>query len=207
MEVVKVIVNANSASESVSKATVIIYLGDSVVARGRTNRNGIFEASVLEKKDYVISVTKRGYFQSNSNVSVLPAIRNSGVNHVNVELAEIVEDLAVKIPNIYYESGKWEVTPSSRVELDRLVLFLAKNRQIKVLRIFSHTDNVGSVKSNLLLSQKRANSIKKYLVQKGVKEERLETIGMGETEPIVEDAKSKKDLAKNRRTEFKVILD
>lgn len=205
-EIVKVIVNVNSDSKSVSKASVIIYLGDSIIDQGKTNSNGVFEALVLEKKNYVISVTKEGYFQSNSKVSVLPAIRNSGVNHVNVELAEIVEDVAVKISNIYYESNKWEVTPASKIELDRLVLFLAANRQIKMLRIFSHTDNIGDEKYNVLLSQRRANSIKDYLIQKGVDKGLLESVGMGETDPLIEDAKSENDHALNRRTEFKIIL-
>ncbi len=206
LEVVKVIVNVTSDSKSVSRAPVTIYLGDAIIAHGKTNSNGVFEASVSEKKDYVISVTKSGYFQSNTKVSVLPAIRNSGVNNVDVELAQLDEDVSVKINNIYYESGKWEVTASSKIELDRLALFLAENRKIKVLQIYSHTDNVGEEKFNLLLSQKRANAIKDYLIKKGVDKARLETIGMGETEPLFEDAKSEKDRAQNRRTEFKVIL-
>lgn len=205
-EVVKVIVNVKSDSKSVSKASIIIYLGDSIIDQGKTNSDGVFEALVLEKKNYVISVTKKGYFQSNTKVSVLPAIRNSGINHVNVELAEIVEDVAVKISNIYYESNKWEVTAASKIELDRLALFLAANRQIKMLRIFSHTDNIGDEKYNVQLSQKRANSIKDYLIQKGVDKGLLEAVGMGETEPIIEDAKSENDHALNRRTEFKIIL-
>ena len=207
LEVVKVIVNVNRDSKLVSKATVIIYFGDSIIARGKTNSNGVFEAMVLEKKDYVISVTKGGYFQSNSKISILPAIRNSGINHVNVELAKIVEDIAVKISNIYYESGKWEVTASSEIELDRLALFLAENPQIKVLQIFSHTDNIGGEKYNLQLSHKRANSIKEYLIKKGVDKGRLVTIGMGETELLIEDAKTWFDHAQNRRTEFRVVLN
>lgn len=206
LALVKVIVNVNSDSKSVSKSPVIIYLGDSIIARGKTNSNGVFEASVLEKKDYVITVTKEGYFQSNTNVSILPAIRNSGVNYINVELAKIDEDIAVRIPNIHYESGKWEVTATSKIELDRLVLFLAENDKIKVLQIFSHTDNVGGEKYNIELSQKRANAIKDYLIQKGVKKERLATTGMGETDPLIEDAKSENDRAQNRRTEFSIVL-
>lgn len=206
LEDVKVIVNVNTDSKPVSKAPVVVYLEDSIVARGKTKTNGVFETLLPEKKEYVVSVTKGGYFQANIKVSTLPAVRNSGVNHVNVEIAKIAENVAVKMQNIYYEFDKWEVTESSKIELDRLALFLAENPQIKVLQIFSHTDNIGDDKYNLQLSQRRANAIKDYLIQKGVENGRLETYGMGETEPIIEDAKSARQHALNRRTEFKVIL-
>lgn len=207
LEVVKLIVNVNSLSKSVSKAPVIVYKGDSIIARGTTNSNGVFETSVFEKTDYVISVTKEGYFQSNASVAVLPAIRNAGVNHLEVGLAKIVEDVAVTVPNIYYESGKWEITASSTIELNRLALFMAENPQIKILQIFSHTDNVGEEKYNMDLSQKRANSVKNYLIEKGVEKSRLEAKGMGESDLLVEDAKTEEDHGQNRRTEFKVILN
>ncbi len=75
-----------------------------------------------------------------------------------------------------------------------------------VIEIGGHTDNVGDDKSNELLSQRRAESVKQYLVKKGVKPERVQTKGYGESMPIA-DNDSEEGRQKNRRTELKVVKD
>ncbi len=71
------------------------------------------------------------------------------------------------------------------------------------LEIEGHTDNTGDAAKNMDLSQRRANTIKKYLVTKGIDEKRLTAQGFGDTRPLVPND-SEENKAKNRRVEFKV---
>ena len=72
-----------------------------------------------------------------------------------------------------------------------------------VVTVTGHTDNVGKPASNLTLSQKRADNIKKMLVAKGIDESRIKAIGKGDTMPI-ESNKTKEGRAKNRRIEITI---
>lgn len=72
-----------------------------------------------------------------------------------------------------------------------------------VVTVTGHTDNVGKPASNLTLSQKRADNIKKMLVAKGIDEKRIQAIGKGDTMPI-ESNKTKEGRAKNRRIEITI---
>ncbi|MCX8124443.1 MAG: OmpA family protein [Spirochaetes bacterium] len=103
---------------------------------------------------------------------------------------------------ITFELGSAEILPSSYPELDKIVAIL-KQKKVKV-RIEGHTDDIGEAAFNQLLSEKRAESIKKYLVSKGLDAERFETVGYGESKPIA-DNKTEKGRAQNRRVEFLII--
>jgi OOP family OmpA-OmpF porin len=72
------------------------------------------------------------------------------------------------------------------------------------LDISGHTDNVGKREKNILLSTARAESVKEYLVSKGIEASRLLTRGAGPDEPVA-DNKTKAGQAENRRIEFKIV--
>jgi outer membrane protein OmpA-like peptidoglycan-associated protein len=72
------------------------------------------------------------------------------------------------------------------------------------LKISGHTDSNGDAALNMKLSQRRADAIKKYLVDKGkIAERRIEARGFGNSMPIVEE-KTEADRAINRRVEFEI---
>lgn len=73
------------------------------------------------------------------------------------------------------------------------------------VEIGGHTDNVGSDESNMKLSHDRAKSVRNYLVKAGIKSERLEAKGYGETQAVA-DNETEEGRKANRRTEF-VVLD
>ena len=81
--------------------------------------------------------------------------------------------------------------------------YLMSNPQLNI-RINGHTDDLGNEESNLQLSQSRADDVKRYLIERGVSEERMTASGFGEIMPRVAnvDAESR---AKNRRTEFEIV--
>lgn len=103
---------------------------------------------------------------------------------------------------ITFELGSAEIQPTSYPELDKIAEIL-KQKKVRV-RIEGHTDDIGEAAFNQLLSEKRAESIKNYLVLKGLDPQRFETVGYGESKPIA-DNKTEKGRAQNRRVEFLII--
>ena len=83
--------------------------------------------------------------------------------------------------------------------------FISKYPDVKI-EISGHTDNVGKREYNVDLSTRRAESVRQYLIGKGVKAERITTRGAGPDEPIADNGNAK-SRAKNRRIEFKLVLD
>ena len=104
---------------------------------------------------------------------------------------------------IYFDPNKTNITPTAAKTLDRNGMVLKENPNIKV-EIGGHTDSVGE-KGNQKLSEKRAFSAKKYLMDKfNISGDRLIAKGYGSTKPVA-DNKTQEGRSKNRRVEFKVI--
>jgi outer membrane protein OmpA-like peptidoglycan-associated protein len=120
---------------------------------------------------------------------------------MDIELRKITK--TINLNNILYETNKWDLLPQSYIELDKLVTLLQKNPTL-IIEIRSHTDSRGSVKSNQTLSNKRAESVVKYLISKGIVPSRLAAKGYGESQLLVKPERNDADLQANRRTEFTV---
>lgn len=122
----------------------------------------------------------------------------------------------IEIPGIEYDFDAATLRPKSKEILDKLVEFLVLNDNISI-EIRSHTDARGNDDYNLKLSDKRAASVVTYLVGHGIDKNRLESKGMGETEPL-EDCSKYPECGdtrieecdchqKNRRTAFKTTSE
>lgn len=114
------------------------------------------------------------------------------------------EEKIIITQTVHFEFNKWNIRPVSYPILDDVVAVLQQNPQIKKLRVEGHTDWIGSDEYNNRLSLKRADSVRDYLVQKGIEADRLIAEGMGESRPIA-DNNTDLGRAKNRRTEFTVL--
>jgi outer membrane protein OmpA-like peptidoglycan-associated protein len=117
----------------------------------------------------------------------------------------VIEDKQLKIMdkiNFATNSDKIVGAKSFKI-LDTIVTILKTNPSIR-LRIEGHTDNKGKHDHNMDLSQRRAESVKAYLVDHGIDESRLVPVGFGPDKPIA-DNDSKAGRAKNRRVEFHII--
>ena len=119
------------------------------------------------------------------------------------ELPKEVAAFSGVIKGIYFDVGKDTIKDASRPTLDNAVQVLKDYPAIR-LEISGHTDADGKREANLDLSRRRAESVKRYLVEHGIDAGRLETRGAGPDEPIA-DNKSKAGKAKNRRIEFMLI--
>lgn len=111
------------------------------------------------------------------------------------------ELLLATIDDIAFEFGKWELKPSHFDELHD-VLSKLNSREGKFI-ITGYTDNIGSDEANILLSKKRATSVKEYLVNKGMDKNRLIVIGKGEASPKYSNS-TEYGRTKNRRVEIRI---
>lgn len=109
----------------------------------------------------------------------------------------------VSLPNVQFYTNSETLMPSSAKDLQKLAEYLIKNDSLSAT-IYGHTDNVGNPMSNLQLSQRRAESVKRFLTSLGVKGSRLKAIGMGDKEPKGDNNKLEGRLM-NRRVEVKLM--
>ncbi len=114
------------------------------------------------------------------------------------------EEKIIITQKIHFEFNRWNIRPISFPILDDVVEVLKRNPQIKKVRIEGHTDWIGSDAYNIRLSDRRAESVRTYLIQKGVESDRLISEGFGESRPVA-DNNTTEGRAKNRRTEFTVV--
>lgn len=121
----------------------------------------------------------------------------------DVKKEEIKVGEKIVLEGINFETGSARITPESESILMKAYNTLKNNPEIEV-EISGHTDSRGSNSSNQILSQERANSVKDWLVSKGIDPSRITAVGYGEEMPLVPND-SPENMAKNRRIEFKRI--
>lgn len=103
---------------------------------------------------------------------------------------------------IHFETGQAAIKPESHGLLDQVSLMIKANPDLKV-RVEGHTDDTGPRDVNQRLSDARAASVRKYLVDKGVSPQRLRSQGYGPDKPLINET-TPEARAKNRRVEFVV---
>ena len=103
----------------------------------------------------------------------------------------------------FFDFNKSVVKPAGKAKLDDLVAKV-KGINLEVIIAVGHTDSVGSDAYNQKLSVRRAESVKAYLVSKGIEKNRIYTEGKGEKQPVASN-KTKEGRAKNRRVEIEVV--
>jgi OOP family OmpA-OmpF porin len=117
----------------------------------------------------------------------------------------VVTDTNIEIlDKIYFEYDSDVIKKESYGILDAVAATLEGNPDIQLIEIQGHTDNRGNDAYNLDLSNRRAASVKRYLVDKGIADDRLQSQGYGETVPL-DKKNNEKAYAKNRRVEFLIL--
>lgn len=114
--------------------------------------------------------------------------------------SEITAEVSSKSYSIEFESGSANIRPSSYKMLNEIFESAVVAEGLK-LGIYGHTDNAGSDAVNIPLSEERANSVRAYLLKKGLKENRIEAKGFGSTKPVAENT-TEAGKSKNRRVEI-----
>ena len=189
--------------------------------------DGSFTEVVTPGVDYVLLATCKGFLNHKEEISIKPSAESQ--DHVlQFPLASI--RVPVLIDNIFYDFDKYTLRTESTAALDELVKLLEENPNVTI-ELSSHCDYKGSEAYNKTLSQRRAETVVKYLISKGIKADRLTPVGYGKMKPktirkkltekytwlkegdvLTEDYIKKLDKEKqeicnqlNRRTEFIVL--
>ncbi len=106
------------------------------------------------------------------------------------------------LKNVFFETGKAELQPSSDPELQNIAAFLRENPKVSI-RLSGHTDNTGVASANLKLSLQRAEVVKEYIVNQHILPDRIETCGYGAEKPVA-DNQTEEGRRLNRRTEMEI---
>ena len=163
--------------------------------------NGGYLMVLTQGADYALYISAEGYLFSNLNFNYESEAISKPVI-IDIELDKADAGASIVLNNIFFEYDKYELQEKSMTELDRVVQFLNDNPKVKV-EISGHTDNKGSDAYNSQLSQKRAQSVADYLINKGLDAKRFKQIGYGSHKPIKpNDTEQNRQI--NRRIEFKI---
>ena len=141
--------------------------------------DGSFEYVVKPGVDYIILAMCDGFLNHKEEIYV-DSVRVSKVYDLQFPLASI--SAPVLIDNIFYAFDKATLLPESKNALDSLILMLNENPNITI-ELSAHTDYRGAEAYNKTLSQKRAESVVKYLINHGIAPDRLTPVGYGEEKP------------------------
>lgn len=123
-------------------------------------------------------------------------------------LKPVAKETAIRLPEILYDLNSAVLRPESKDSLNGLIQTLRDNPNITI-ELMSHTDSRGSAKSNIELSQRRAQSVVNYLIEQKIDPARLTAKGYGETR-LLNRCKdgvkcSEEEHQRNRRTEFRIL--
>jgi len=166
-------------------AVVRLVSNTGVNARVQTKKDGTYKIKLDKDIDCVMMASSRGYLNQKNKVST-QGLTDSKTFTVNFQLSAISRP--VQIENIFYEFGKWDLTPTSENGLQVLLKILKDNPNITI-EVSANTDFVGNNAANKVLSEKRANSVVDYLISRGIAKDRLTSVGNGKEKPVVVDAK------------------
>lgn len=165
-------------------AKVRLVSNTGVNSRVLTKKDGSYRMKIDKNMDCVMLGSSRGYLNQENKIST-KGLTDSKAFTVNFKLSSISKP--IQLENIFYEFGKWDLTPTSTGGLLALVKILKDNPNITI-ELSANTDIVGNNAANKILSEKRAKSVMDYLISAGVAADRLTAVGNGEEKPVVVDA-------------------
>ena len=174
---------SDDQGNALSDATIRIVGSDGTNSKISARRDGTYKVKLKRDVKYVMLVTARGFLNTKEQFNTLD-MKDSKTYHFDFVLNPISRP--VKMENIFYEFGHWEITKASETELLNLVKLLQDNPNITI-ELSAHTDLVGNEQFNQELSQKRAQSCCDFLIKHGIEKERLTPVGYGKQKPVVAD--------------------
>ena len=212
----EIIDESDAKSDSIKLDGVIVSLFKKDLAKNdyvllgkdTTDKQGKYFFDIDENTEYKI-VAQKDSFIPNSFSFTTKTLSKSET--LNTDLGMVKEQTEqVKILNIYYATNKYELLEEGQKIIDTTLLKLMLKYPDIIVEVSSHTDDVGTITSNNILSQNRANGVAEYLIKKGISPERVVSKGYGESKPIARNKFANGDInvegrQKNRRTEFKII--
>lgn len=201
----EVIVKNANTGVLLSGANVTLFDNDQrAVKTEHTNASGLANFVTECDKVYNLQASLKDYEPSSVTLS---KERGKTVTEILLTpVAVVVTENEIILNPITFEYDKAVITAESEAELDKLVKILEEHPEMEIL-VRSHTDERGSEKYNLRLSERRAKATVKYIVSKGINKKRVSGKGFGKSEPKVDCGENctEEQYAQNRRSEFIIV--
>jgi hypothetical protein len=160
--------------------------------------DGTFEFDLINNNRYMIIIQGDDFFSIEEEMN----IKNDTLLRLVSKMIDYQKPLI--LDRIEFEHDSWQITPEMFKSLDLVLKFLLDNPTYR-LKVSGHTNSDGNAQDNMILSQKRAESIREYFITKGgMDKNRIEAVGYGSTKPLRSEV-TQEDKRINRRVEFDVI--
>lgn len=164
---------------------------------------GDFKVNLIFKDNYKFSAKKNNYFSSEIVLDPDQFADIKSNYEMVIELYPINKTEFIQIGSLNFKQSKSSLMANSTPELDRLYRILKQNNKLEI-RIEGHTDNIGDGGAKESLSEARANTIKQYLIDKGISARRIDTKGYGDSRPLNTN-ETEAERRANRRVEVRII--
>lgn len=183
-----------------------INVENNQISEGVINKNsGQYAVAIKPEKkeeEYLVVVKKKDYSFTSTLVDISENNTQETIQ-INFDVKPIEEGISVKLNDIYFATASYQIDKKSNIVLNNFIIFLNENPKVKI-EIGGHTDNIGALQTNILLSQNRAKSVYDYLLKNGISKDRLQYKGFGPNNPVATN-ETEEGRAKNRRTEFFIL--
>lgn len=148
----------------------------------------------LPAGQYRLVATSNGFLTATDSVQMVAAL--------NLDLLLVPASVGsrLELPTLIFAQGKYTLLPESYGELNRLARTLTDNPRVNI-RLEGHTDNQGELRLNQELSENRVMEVRRYLIRRGIAENRISVVGFGGTKPRGSNAREETRRL-NRRVEF-----
>lgn len=178
---VKGVVRDKGTEAPIANAQLKLYGSDGSVQEFTAKPDGSFKIKLKQYIDYIVLGYADNYLKKKIRVSTRNLTDNKTFED---DIFLVTTQGAVEIPNVFYDFGSWQLNDESKVALEELIQLLKDNPNVTI-ELGSHTDMVGDSAKNMALSIKRAESVIKYIKEKGYDPDRLTAKGYGESQPVV----------------------
>lgn len=191
-----------SATTAEPIAARIVFKGKQMLSI-MSGEDGQYQIDVPSTDRFRVELSAKGYVNSLEQLEL--QTYELAQLELNFRLQPIAVGTTVNLKSILFKLSSTELLPESYPELDVVVDFLKSNPKVEI-ELSGHTDSRGDARLNLKLSKQRVETVRNYLVGKGVSGKRIRGKGYGGTRPIASgvDEESRK---LNRRVEFTILRD
>ncbi|MCK9480588.1 MAG: OmpA family protein [Bacteroidia bacterium] len=163
---------------------------------------GEFLIVLSKNQDYMFNIDRKDYLFYSDNFRLTEGTIDKPFL-VEAPLVKPEKGSTIVLHNIFFDTDKFILKPESKAELQKLFELMNRFPDM-IIEIGGHTDNTGNKEHNKKLSENRAKAVLEYLVEMGIRRNRLTAMGYADEVPMMSN-ETEAGRAQNRRTEIKII--
>ena len=163
---------------------------------------GAFKLILPTQSQYTLKASKEGYFAPTDVIDLSKDKRFRDIKR-NLYLLKIEPGQVITMREILFDQGHFELMTGADAELDRVVEMLNTHPTMEIM-VEGHSDNQGEWDSNMKLSADRVQTVRNYLIDKGIPDTRIQTKAWGPSRPVASNETEEKRKL-NRRVEFTIL--